>query len=281
MTTEIVHPVASPDGIMFYVSSDGERAGISIMGLERLIGFEARGSLFAKGRKLNELPDLDAQLKIDSEWLNPVQGKVFYPQLKGIDGAKIVTQEAAVAIITYEAVERNNPVAMNSLAQFAQIGFNTWVKQITSYSEEGKYDKLISMMQKLMDDVEEMKVKVDRLDRLDGTTVIAYPGLKQINDNLSAEETRRLLSDQKLYTVKDWLTLNSIELSKPEMHRLTLLVAETYRTLSHKDPETKYLVYEKKTGGKANRKEGNGYRLTDFHIIEAAYEKLYGRTSAT
>lgn len=276
MTTEIIVPTTSPEGIVFYVSADGSKTGVSIRGLERLIGKKGGlGGMFNSSRsRLYSDMALGVHHYKPSKWLEPAWGKVFDCTTQGSDGAKIVTQEAAVAIITYEAVEKSNKVAAHSLSLFTQIGFNTWVKQITNYSEDGKYDKLIGMVQMLMDDVKEMKVKVDRLDRLDGTATQIYPGLKQINDSVSADETRRLLADQKFYTAKEWLQLQRIELSRPQLHRFALLVAETYRSLTHREPEKKYVYQTSKTGKSSTKSEGNGYRLVDFHILESAYAKM-------
>ncbi|TFI51007.1 hypothetical protein BLD44_028440 [Mastigocladus laminosus UU774] len=276
MITETIVPTKSPDGITFYISADGTRTGISIAGLERLVGLKEFSAMFnpARQRLLYDMAEGEPLRKSIPDALKPAWGKVFDPFAKGADGAKIVMEEAAVCIIEYYAFEKNSEVARHAYRKFAQKGFNTWVKEVTNYSLDGKYDKLLSLIQELMVDVKEMKVKVDKLDRLEGTTVKFYPGLAHINGELSSDDKTKALSSSDLYTAKDWLALNKIDLDKSRFHSFVLLAAETYRTLTREEPKTKYKPYKGKNGRTTMQREGNGYRLGDFHILEAAYQKL-------
>ena len=130
------------------------------------------------------------------------------------------------------------------------------------------------MMQKVLDEVKEVRVKVEKLDRMEGTMVTWYPGAKHITEGWSSEENKHLLGDKNIYTTKDWLNLNNISLDKGSYHSFSLLTAETYRTLTGKEPSIKYKPYKRKNGKMSKQKEGNGYKIIDFYILEACYKKL-------
>jgi hypothetical protein len=291
MDIQILPPVKSSDGITFYISADAERAGISISGLERLIGINTNSGLFSplRNRLLHEMSEGEVRENIPV-WLKPVWGNVFDTLVQGSDGAKIITQEAAVAIITYYAIEKKSPTAMHSLAQFAQIGFCTWVKQITKYGLEGKTDKMLVLMERMMGQMDDMRyqlqdmqervidmqVKVDRLDRLDGTTISVYPGLYDINQTLSSKEITKLLPSgrEDLYSIPQYLAIKNIVMDKSTKHAFALLASDTYLTMTGERPKIKYKQVPRKDGTFKSIKEGNGYRLIDFNILDVALKKL-------
>ncbi|MEH1933420.1 MAG: hypothetical protein V7L14_06780 [Nostoc sp.] len=291
MDIQILPPIKSPDGITFYISAEADRAGISVGGLERLIGINTNSGLFSPRRNKLLCDMAEGGIREDIPiWLKPVWGNVFDIFVQGSDGAKIVTQEAAVAIISYYAIEKQSSTAMQSLAQFAQIGFCTWVKQITKYGLEGKTDKMLVLMERMMGQMDDMRyqlndmqervidmqVKVDKLDRLDGTTITVYPGLYEINQTLSSKEITKLLPSgrEDLYSIPQYLVIKNIVLDKSTKHAFALLASDTYLTMTGERPKIKYKQVPRKDGTFKSTKEGNGYRLIDFNILDVAFQKL-------
>jgi|SanBayMetagenome_1026888.scaffolds.fasta_scaffold00372_5 hypothetical protein len=274
---EIVTPYKSEDGITFYISNDGKQTGISIVGLERLLGLDPRSCLFTKSQNklLWRMSIGDDPLETDPECLKPLWGKVFEPTAVGSDGARIVRSQTMVAIIEYYAFDRNNPVAKHSFRAFANIGVDNWIKQTVNYTVDEKQNEMLNMLRQLHQDMQIVKTKVEKLERLDGITVTLYPGAKHINDGLSSTN-QLMLMDDRLYSAKDWLASKGVKLTHGGYISFGHLVAQTYKTLTGKNPQVKYKTSPRKNkpGKTVKAKEGWGYRNIDFYIMEAAYEKF-------
>lgn len=272
---DIVTPYKSEDGITFYISNDGKQTGVSISGLERLLGLTDNGTLFSGKNKLLDDCQNNTLRETIPESLQPIWGKVFNPSAVGLDGAKIINSEAMVGIIEYYAFEKNNQIAKHSYRAFAKIGADNWIKQTVSYTVNEKQDEMLNMLRLLHQDMQIVKTKVDKLERLDGITVTLYPGAKHINDGL-ASTNQLMLMDNCLYSGKDWLTSKGVKLTRGGYISFGHLVAQTYKTLTGKNPQIKYVTKPRKN--KPNKtvkvKEGWGYRNIDFYIMEAAYEKF-------
>lgn len=270
---ERIQPVKSDDGIVFYISADGTQAGISISGLEKLLGYSSSSMLFNQNQnKLLWRMVNDTPCETDPELLKPVWNKVFNPSGVGTDGARIVTEEATVAIITYYAVERNNIAAMKTLSVFAQKGFNLWVKEVTHFAIDDKQNEIINLLKNMSLQIENLQVKVEKIDRLEGTTVRLFPGLHQINSGIIGINPA-LLEDGAVYSPRDWLRLKEIELDQSTYRCFALLVSETYKTLTGHKPDDKYKKVKSKDK-LVTRREGYGYKVKDFDILEAAFTKL-------
>lgn len=272
---EIITPYKNEDGITFYISADGKTTGFSIRGLNRLIFNRDSGDLFSSkllSDMVNGVDREDIPESLQSRW-----GKVFTEDAKGSDGAKIVNSKTAVAIIEYYAFDKNNKVAQHTYRAFANIGVDTWIKQITGYIVQDKYGELLPLVQELLTEVKVVRYKVDKLDKLESTMVTLYPGARHITEGWSNGD--KTLSDDNIYTIKDWLQLNDIKLDKSSYHSLALLAAETYRTLTGKNPVIKYKDIVTKKGRKNKMKVGNGYKLIDFYILEAAFKKLLSKAA--
>lgn len=276
MTHEIerIQPVKSDDGIVFYISADGKQAGISIAGLQRLIGLEVNSKLFqsSKNQLLHDMAIGNPGSKTIPELLKPLWGKVFNPVGVGTDGAKIVTEEAAVAIITYYAIERGNVAAMKSLSIFAQKGFNLWVKEVTHFAVNDNHNEIVGILKNMSLQIENLQVKVEKIDRLEGTTIRLFPGLHQINSGIIGINPA-LLEDGAVYSPRDWLRLKEIELDQSTYRCFALLVSETYKTLTGHKPDDKYKKVKRKEK-LVTQREGYGYKVKDFDILEAAFSKL-------
>lgn len=270
---EIISPRKSDEGIVFYVSADGTKTGISISGLERLLGFVAASNLFTKNQLLSAMADGTLREDIPKT-LEITWGKVFSPDVKGSDGAKIVMEDAAVAIIEYYAFERNNETAKRSFRNFAKRGFPAWVKEVTHFATEpiAFNDQLREALREILDEkLEAVMGKASRWDNLEGITATVYPGMKALNDGLSQSDRQKLLVSTDLYTAVDWLTLKKIVVDKSTKHAFCRQAADTYLTMTGQRPPDKYELKETASGMRSV-KVGKGYKTIDFHVLETAWD---------
>ena len=85
-----------------------------------------------------------------------------------------------------------------------------------------------------------------------------------------------MLMDGNIYSAKDWLMSKGVNLTRGGYISFGHLVAQTYKTLTGKNPQVKYKTSPRKNkpGKTVRAKEGWGYRNIDFYIMEAAYEKF-------
>lgn len=274
---ELIVPRKSDSGIIFYVAANGERTGISISGIQRLIGVQDNGQLFLerRNRMLFAMAN-NERLKTIPESLQPAWGNVFLSNAAGTDGAKIVSEEAASCIIEYYAIERQNVYAQKSLREFVRKGFSVWVKEITHFAAtQSSFEKeLLSTVKELLPQIKQLTAKVEKWDQVDGITTKIYPGMKLLNENLSQVGKEKLLPSNDLFTVSQWLNLKGIVLDKSTNHAFTRQVSDTFLTMTGQRPPAKYKTRYNKDGTVKYVKEGNGYRLIDFEILEVAFAKL-------
>lgn len=272
MSIEIVAPRVSEDGITFYVSADGSQTGVSIRGLENLLGMTPSGCLFRESRYpiLFRMSTTTVQLESDPKSLEPCWGNVFTPQLRGTDNAKIVSSKAAACIIKYFAIVKQNTFADASLNHFLDKGFDTWVKEVVQFSSEPTLNKqLLESLNRLSEKMEAVAAKVAKWDKIEGITATVYPGMQFINDSLSVEDISKVLPTHELFTVKEWLAMKGVVLDKSTFCSFARQAADTYKTMTGERPPFKYTTSPKT--GKAV-KDGNGYRVVDFTILASAWE---------
>lgn len=277
MDIEIVPPRMSDDGIVFYVSASGTKTGISISGLERLIGLTAYSVMFQEKRYpvFYRMSINAPQQETDSKWLKPAWGKVFDPSIKGSDGAKIVMAKAATCIIKEYAFGRQNETAMNSLDKFLEKGFDTWVKEVVNFATEPTLNsQLLEALKQMSDKLDSVASKVSKWDKIEGVTATIYPGMKMINDSLSVADLTKLLPTQELFTVREWLTMKGVVVDKSTLYSFARQAADTYKTMTGKRPASK--TSTSKTTGKGQR-NGNGYRVVDFTILQTAWETFVNK----
>jgi len=276
MSREIVPPTKASNGITFYISSNGKRTGISQSGLARLCGLGDRANIFKEyqNKMLHELSNGTIGWEKCPDCLKPFIGKVFEEAVKGSDNAIVVSEDAAVAIIEYYAFEKEDETARHSYRKFASKGFNTWVKEITGYAAGEQSIQLLETVQEVLAEVKGLKSQVAESNRLKSITTTIYPGLDGINSNLSEEGSQKLLESKDLYTANDWLSLKGIILNKSDKHRFAMICSDTYLTFTRSRPQIKYKPRINKDGTAKSVKEGNGYRIVDFHILEAAYTSM-------
>lgn len=272
MDIEIVPPRKSEDGIVFYVSADGKKTGISIAGLEQLIGLKPYSVLFQEKRypTFYRMSINAPQREIESKWLKPAWGNVFDPSLKGSDGAKIVMAKAATCIIKEYAFAKQNEIAVNSLDTFVDKGFDSWVKEVVNYSSEPTLNgELLDTLKQMNGKLDAVSAKVSKWDKIEGITATIYPGMKLLNDALSMTDVDKLLPSGDLYTTREWLSMKGIIVDKSTFYSFSRQAADTYKTMTGNRPKAKYSV-SPRTGRQV--KDGNGYKVVDFVILESAWQ---------
>ena len=268
MSIEIVKPIIE-DGIEFYVSSDGTQVGVSISGLARLCG--------VKRASLSDI--LGGVGKTMPQALKHLQGNVFTPQLDGANGAKIINSKAATQIIKYYAYESKaaNDTAKFSLDKFIDIGFVSWVKQITGFSVTNNNAALTQTINQLFSNVklltEEMKewrtVRRVADDNMEGVNIL----IEEIN---KSEEVKQPEIDSRTYTLLEWLEEEKgiSKMTHGNKTKLGRAVSETYKALRQTKPaRTTRIVRNRRTNAMMPSRT-NGYTSEDFPILEVAYNKF-------
>ena len=150
---EIVKPMIAENGIEFYVSSDGEKSGISISGLARLCGVAE-----------NSVRHLVNSVRKEStpKALKSFTGEVLHLAMTSEQQAKIVTNEAAAEIIFYYAFESEsaNDTAKFTARKFATMGMHNWIKKITSFDCNSDIKSLTATVNSLVKSVDSLTHEV-------------------------------------------------------------------------------------------------------------------------
>ena len=88
--------------------------------------------------KIRQLLDSIARLSVQSELLKPLSGKVLAINLPLSTGGtvSVIPAEICAAICTYYATESKaaNDTARYSLAKFAAIGIDSWIRNVTGHA---------------------------------------------------------------------------------------------------------------------------------------------------
>lgn len=257
------------DEIEFFVANTSE-TGVSESGLARLSGV-AQQTIH---RLLNDTA------KSCPKWLEPVRDKIFYLQLEGIKGQKIVREEAAVLVIEYYAFDSHakNEIAKNSYRKFARKGFNMWVKEITNFTNtETAENKLLDAVNELIGEVKELKaetkelkIEVGEYRNIRKTTISIYPGMDACLDMFN-NDPKILEPAQIDITLSDWLKTKGVVLDKSRMHKFANLVAETYRTMTGNDPRQAMVAALNGRGASPR----NVYAPREYPILEVSLAKLF------
>lgn len=174
--SEIVKPI-EVNGIEFYVSKDGKQTGLSQIGLARLCGITES----PLRRVLVEIVDyLDHSIQLRDDEITTLSAASQYilsslvntsdvrPYLDitSSNQAKVVNAKFASAMIEYYAFEAKNKteIALFSFRKFANIGIESWIKEVTNFVETSDTSALLASMAStlnlLASDVAEMKAEL-------------------------------------------------------------------------------------------------------------------------
>ena len=247
--------VKEVNGIEFYVSNDGKQSGVSQNGLARLCG-TSRSTIYSLLNTLEE-----GAGKMPPKSLIPMRGELS----KGLtDGVRIVPSQIASRIIRYYAYESRvaNNTAKFSYDKFAEIGMDTWIKQIVRFSDAESEDKLLNMMQELMGEVKELRSDVKELRNFKRATV-TLPGLQQQFDGYAHIENT---IDSAPFTLSDWLKSKGITLDAGTMKSFGRRVAELYKVNRQAFPP-KVKAYKLGHKGRGNVR---AYTAHDAPMLETA-----------
>jgi hypothetical protein len=275
MTSEIILTPQVVNEIEFYVSDDGKARGLSIAGLARLCGVDRNNLSKFLDKVDSQIP---GRVENSHKVLEKLAGDVFTPGVKGANGAKIVNSKSAARIIRYFAYEAKNvnDTAKNSYDKFAEIGIDSWIAQITGYSESNQLSKLEGLMTQMIGEIQDMKVKTVKYDNIKATTTTFYPGVEYINSSI--EDGSHLLEsvdfadDDGLFTATEWLKSKGLILEGKMKRQFSLMTGQTYRAITGKEPRT---VMRKDKNGNLTQKL-NGYNNCEVRILEVVLRKLFG-----
>lgn len=265
--TDLKFTAKNEGGIEFYVSNDGEESGMSIRGLARCAGI-ARSTLTG-------ILDSIVAGSITIETLKPFIYKDFvFLEVAGSDhNAKIIPSDLCAAIISYYAFESKsakNNIAKQTLAKFAAIGIDKWIKQAVGFDEQ--HQDVMQTLSLIYDELKELKqlapLAKNYIKVKDGVKV-EYPGLDEIFESLEDESQVELLPGLKV-TLSDWLLTKKVKLTRGGYCAFGRMVAETYKTMRRDMPS------------KGNRKKSNGkwsmnvhlYGEKDYPILESALKQF-------
>lgn len=262
--------------IEFYVSASGKECGVSKNGLSRLCGVH-RNALYTLLDLIDQYNPQDN--KPVPKLLEPLINNIYLRTVKSEKGAHIISSYTAALIIQYYAYESKaaNETAKISLSKFAARGIDSWIKEVTQFTEKGNDSALEKTLIEMMGRLDSISVLSERYYKLVRTTVEFYPGLNHINDQIVDSDDMSLESAD-LYTVKEWLDTKKLTITNTQFRSLCLLTSQTYKTLTGKEPKVKYRPYMRKDGTATTQKVGLAYKERDFHILEAAYLKLLARS---
>lgn len=253
--------------IEFYVSEDLNVNGLSISGLSRLAGVH----LSTMSSLVSRLDD--TSVKTHPKDLEAFVGKVFVPLAVGVNGAKIINSKAAARIIryyAYESKQARNHIAKESYDKFAEIGIDTWIKNVVGVSKnEDNQNKVIELLGTLINKVDKLEQVTTEYKQIRGNTSVIFPNLDRMLEELKEQELNCLPSGKEL-SLNQWLLTKGMMLDRSSKHRLSLLVSETYKTTTGKKPTKKTL----KLGKGRYQPNTCVYTEEEFPILEMSLRKL-------
>lgn len=263
---EIVEP-KTVDGIEFYISKDGLQSGMSIRGIARLCGTDAKSiSRLVTG--------LEPGQKTTISELESLQDKDLCCGITSHQLAKVIDSQYVAEIVTYYAFSKNSETARFSLKKFASIGIHTWVKSIVGYATDDKLDALATTMAQMMGMVTDLQTDMKILK---GETEsyrsakVTSPGIEDwlsLHKDLVMDNQQALQGE--LLTLKEYAQqIKGVELTKSAMARFSNHVSYLYQSMQKELPAQKRPMTARGYSGPAT----NAYRPQDYPLLEWALAK--------
>lgn len=262
------------DGIEFYVSLDGTQSGMSESGLARLCGVSRHGV----HDLLQKLRLSDGASKKPSETLKSLVGKDLYLQVEADKNAQVIPADVCAVVIEYYAFESKaaNETARFSFRKFSSKGMDLWIKEITGYKQDHlpESKEILSLLQQLLVKVDNLEKDSKEYKTLRGKTVVTFPALDKTLEELATEEECLPEENPQNYTLMEWVaaTKQGISIDNSLKHRLALLVSESYKSVTGKEPKKEHRQ------DKLTKKRTNSvsvYSYTEFPILQLAWNKLF------
>jgi hypothetical protein len=194
------------------------------------------------------------------------------PEAQSSNSAKIIDHRAASRIIRYYAYESPaaNETAKHSYDKFAEIGMESWVKEITGFATANDIPELKSLMYKLIEKVDKLEVTTNKYNSIKQTTVRLYPGIEYINNEIEDGYLLEPTAEDIPFTASEWLLTKGITLDRSAKHKFALLLGQTYSSITQRDPRK---IMRRDRNGNLTQKL-NGYKLEEVPILEIALKKL-------
>lgn len=271
-----VNPVVV-DSIEYYVSDDAKESGMSISGLARLIGVSDTTI-----RKLN-LQVLKEQYKDDEYSLKILSNGLFTPELEAPNNAKIIKSELCALIINYfayDSVKIKEEVRQQARFVYRKVatkGIHKWICETVGIIEDKNEQQLISQFQEmllpLIAEIKESKQVAKEFKAIRQHTDTYMPGVSELMDNIN--ETPLLSETLDGYiSLEGWLFKKGITLTDTKFRSLARQVADTYKSLTKKDPEKRHF----KIDGQRTKYNVSVYQPEYYSILDMCLSKTLGIT---
>jgi hypothetical protein len=263
------------DGIELY-ATDSE-CGMSQRGLARFCGVDQKTII--------ELLEKITEGKTSSKSLNRFAGQDLYCGVDGERGARIVRSQVCSAICKYYAFESKakNETAMFSLDKFADLGIDSWIRDVTGHSQKpalNPHEIALQMsmqlieVQRQLNESQAKLIAAAEVDKIKSAFINQGDGLAMMFEGFDEDEVEfprefNYAGEEKLYTIKEYLSLVQ-EVNLDTIPRGTLTgygrkVAETFKSHNIELPPE----IQPKRGGKCR-----AYRKRDFPMLAAAWESF-------
>jgi hypothetical protein len=291
MSNEIVKPV-EVNGIEFYVSKGGKTCGISQNSLAALSGQSVRnisrllteiGRLkgWQESSGIHEEPTVSAAIQVAA--LTVGNGFVDRQILDfpAFNQAKVINSKLVARIIRYYAYQapKRSETAAFSYDKFAEIGIDSWIKEVTNFAEASD---MYSLMESMNSTLLQLNTKVDemsvQLSQTEGyrSARLSMSGLRTWMESISTEEFNQIAlpasAAEDLFTLTEWaeMSQNGVVLSKSNKHALANIVSSTYKLMELELPKKVVRLNEK--GYKLPPVQA--YPRRHFVLINMCYTKL-------
>ena len=250
-TLEIVSPTIV-DGIEFYVSADGKQSGVSQAGLARLCGVGTS----TINQISTDVQGSGASAKAPVELVKQLSRNTFHLPLTSTKQVKVIDSKAAARIIRYYAFETKRPTkeAKYSLGKFAEIGIDTWIKEVTGFAESndiaGMFKSISSQLNLMASEITEMKVQLIQTEGYRAARV-ELGGLREWMETIEAKEflesSKKIDEAEPVYTLNEWALMaqDGLILSRSNKHSIANMVSSVYKMMALEMPPKKQMLNAK------------------------------------
>lgn len=212
------------NGVEFYVNADLTVAGCSRPAIAALCGV-ARQSL---DRLIEVHSQQEASAEKPLKGLKALLSEPYYPQLIGANGAKILKEEACIAIIEYYAFysPSKSEVALFSFRKFAAMGWKNWVLDVTGHSTPPIPHSLVGAIR---EELVALRGEIRELTNVKRIAQTSHPGLGTLVEEYGQELLLPPVGLKEPFTFNRWLTVTNNK--KRDGLSLRRRLAECVKTL--------------------------------------------------
>lgn len=273
-----IKPFFTEEGIELY-ATDSE-CGMSQNGLARFCGV-TNDAVLLLIRKLGGEQNVPKMLE-------SFVGQDLIVSSSFENGAKVYKSALCAAVCTYYAYESKaaNDTARYSLAKFAAMGIDSWIRQTTGHAIAPAIDPAQLAIQLLL----ENKAQSEKITALHEVTIelqkevlenerymtkatLKAPGLQMLLDEAQYCSEGDRLPEQSgnvktAYTLAEWLEEYKYPVPDKMYRQLRLAVAETFKSLRWYRPQKEDRYVEGK------RRPAYVYKPEDFHYLDTCFSQV-------